>query len=305
MTSCSCLSPVPRDGRTPCQYGCQDDNVYMSLQGLKQTSAQSDAMNTKCITALTCCLVLAFLQSGFAWMSPVPKHRVGTPPGEVIKTILQTNLNPAHPPKLANLGVRNKAPQITWLADSDPALSPEAILPSGTRSIYSVRNIANQLTTVAGSVDYGVLILHTPVLLISATSTSDTIMSLLKQPEELPESTKQELHHLFTPFKTLITAQTKNPLPLALQQKLLIEQNIDYQVELAIKRYKERIRAGRLVVVGSVLDTNNTYRHGPNRLIIININGKTSERQLKRSRVLKNIPQALLRTMGREIPKQP
>ncbi len=204
---------------------------------------------------------------------------------------------------LSNNGVRNQAPRITWLADSDPALSSHLILPQNGKSIYSVRNIANQLTTSAGSVDYGVLVLHTPVLLITATSDNDIIQSLLRHPEDLPDATKQELHHLFTPFNHLQEAQAKSPTNMALQQKTLIETNIDYQVNLATSRYKERIRAGRLVVVGAVLDTNNTYKHGGDRLIIININGESSDKKLKRSRVLKNISPTLLQSLGRAIPK--
>lgn len=260
-------------------------------------------MNMNRILALTCCLLLAFLQTGFARMSPVAKHRVGTPPSQVIKEILQTNLTPNSPPQLANRGVKNQAPYITWLADSDPALSSHLILPTGTNSIYPVRNIASQLTTTIGSVDYGILTLHTPVLLITTTSDNEIIQSLLTHPEDLPDATKQELHHLFTPFKALQDDQRKSPSNIAQQQKTLIEKNIDYQVNLAVERYPQRIRAGRLVVVGSVLDTGNIYKHGTGRLIIININGESSDKQLKRSKILKNISPTLLKCLGRSIAK--
>jgi carbonic anhydrase len=236
-------------------------------------------------------------------MSPVPKHRVGTPPSQVIKEILQTNLTPKSPPELANRNVKNQAPHITWLADSDPALSSDLILPIGQKRIYPVRNIANQLTTSLGSVDYGVLTLHSPVLLITTTSENETILALLSHPEDLPEATKKELHHLFTPFKAVEEAGLQKSLSLAVQQKLLIEQNIDYQVDMAVKRYKARIRAGRLVVVGSILDTNNSYGHGSGRLIIININGVSADKKLKRSRVLKNVSPALLSGVGRKVAK--
>ncbi len=255
------------------------------------------------IIALTCCLILVSLQSGFARMSPVPKHRVGTPPNQVIKEILQTNLSPTSPPKLANRSIKNKAPHITWLADSDPALSPHLILPTGANNIYAVRNIGSQLTTATGSVDYGVVILHTPVLLITTTSDNNAIQSLLTHPKELPDATRQELHHLFSPFKAIQDSQIKSPTNLANQQKTLLEKNIDYQVNLATQRYRERIRAGRLVVIGSILDTNNTYKHGKGRLIIININGASNDKQLLRSKILKNISPTLLQCLGRDIPK--
>ena len=260
-------------------------------------------MNIHRISALTFCLLFVCLQSSPARMSPVPKHRVGTPPSQVLKEILQTNLTPNAPPKLANNGVKNQAPHITWLADSDPALSAHFILPTGTNSIYTVRNIANQLSTTIGSVDYGVLTLHTPVLLITATSGNEIITSFLSYPEGLPEATKQELYHLFSPFKALQNAQKKSPTTLMQQQKTLIEKNIDYQVDLAVKRYKQRIRAGRLVVIGSVLDSGNVYNYGTDRLIIININGKHSEKELRRSKILKNIAPNLLKCLGRNIAK--
>ena len=236
-------------------------------------------------------------------MSPVPKHRVGIPPSQVIKEILQTNLTPDAPPLLANRSVKNQAPHITWLADSNPTLSSHFILPTGENRIYEVRNIANQLTPSVGSVDYGIFVLHTPVLLITASNDNDLMLSLLTHPKELPDATRQELHHLFTPFQSLLDSQLKTPTNLAEQQKTLIEKNIDYQVNLAMKRYKERIRKGRLLVVGSILDTKNTYQHGKGRLVIININGESSSKQLKRHRVLKNIAPKLLKCIGREVAK--
>ena len=236
-------------------------------------------------------------------MSPVPKHRVGTPPNQVIKEILQTNLTPESPPPLANRGVKNQAPHITWLADSNPNLLPHLILPTKEGTIYAVRNIANQLTTSMGSVDYGVLMLHTPVLLITDTSNNETIQTLLTHPETLPDSTRQELHHLFTPFRALQTLQGKKTLSLARQQKILTEKNIDYQVSLAVERYRNRIRAGRLMVIGSILDTNNTYKHGKGRLIIININGESSSQQLHKNKILRNISPTLLKGIGRELPQ--
>lgn len=229
------------------------------------------------------------------------KHRVGTPPSEVVKEILKTNAHPNMPPQMANRGIKNQAPHITWLADTSPDLSPHLILPTGSNSIYSVRNTANQLIPAMGSVDYGIWVLHTPVLLITASSTSDIIQTLLTRPKDLPEATRQELHHLFTPFQALKEVQHNAALSLHLQLKFLIEQNIDYQVQLASERYRDRIRTGRLVVIGSILDTSNTYGHGAGRLVLININGISSDKQLRRSTVLRNISPALLDGVGRKV----
>ncbi len=224
------------------------------------------------------------------------KQRVGTPPHLVLKSILSTNSSSQPTAK----GTNNQAPYITWLADSDSRLEPSSILPTKAGHIYTVRNLANQLTTSMGSVDYGIHFLHTPVLLITGNSDNEAIALLLNNPGKLPSGIRAELDHLLRPAAMAAAQQTAEEKSAAEKQLTLVEANVDFQVQLAMERYSNRLNKDRLVIIGAVYDLSNQYGHGPGRLQIININGVTAKKKMLRMRLLKPIPPTLLTTLGRE-----
>ncbi len=239
-----------------------------------------------------------------AQMRPILKHRVGVPPYEVLKTILETNLSPTSPPRIPNAKMANHAPYITWLADSDARVEPQFILPADSALIYSVRNLANQLVTSRGAVDYGVLYLHTPVLLITGNTDSEPLSILLTDHEALPSAIQADLDHLFLPARETVHPKKMDKLSLPQRLQQLVEKNIDHQVDEAIELYKERIRGGRLVVIGAVLDITNQYGKGKNRLLIININGERRDEALGRMHLTNNLRPELKKALGRR-PTQP
>jgi carbonic anhydrase len=237
---------------------------------------------------------------GNAQMRPILKHRVGVPPFEVLKIIMETNLSPTSPPKIPNAKMAQQAPYITWLADSDPRVEPRFILPADSGLIYCVRNLANQLVISQGSIDFGVLYLRSPVLLITGNTDSEALSLLLTDNDALPTSIQADMDHLFLPFSEV--AKSKNNETLALEKKvqMLVEKNIDHQVDKAMELYQERIRDDRLVVIGAVLDIANQYGKGKNRLLIININGEKSDNALRRLPLTNNLPPELKKFLGRE-----
>ena len=245
-------------------------------------------------------IFLGILTVVHAQMRPVLKHRVGVPPFEVLKKILETNLSPSSPPKIANAKMAHKAPYITWLADSDARVEPRFILPTDSGLIYSVRNLANQLVTSQGAVDYGVRYLHTPVLLITGNTDSEALSILLTDHEALPTAIQADLDHLYLPVHKISADKKKQKLPLAQKNHALVEKNVDHQVSKAVERYQKRIRAGRLVVIGAVLDIANQYGKGKNRLLIININGETRDKSLRRMHITNNLRPGLKKLLGRK-----
>ncbi len=244
--------------------------------------------------------LLVVLMAPYCWaaMQPVMKQRVGTPPHLVLKSILTTNSNPPSPKQNAATPT-NQAPYITWLADSDSRLEASRILPATGNHIYAVRNLANQLITAQGSVDYGIHFLHTPVLLITGNSDSEAISLFLQQPQALPATIRTELDHLLLPALATQAARNNKERSLGGKQLSLVEHNVDFQVELAIQRYAQRIKNDRLVVIGAVYDLANSYGHGKNSLQIININGETNLKKMRQLQLLKPIPPSLLTTLGR------
>ncbi len=246
------------------------------------------------------CILVAAHSGADAQMRPILKHRVGVPPHDVLKMILETNLSPASPPKVPNAKMAHQAPYITWLADSDARVDQRFILPADSGLIYSVRNLANQIVISRGSVDYGVRYLHTPVLLITGNTDSEALSILLTDHDTLPAAIQADLDHLFLPASEIIQAKKKQALPLAKKVQALVEKNIDHQVDKAVELYQERIGGGRLVVIGAVLDIANQYGQGKNKLRIININGERRDNSLHRLALTNNLRPELKKFLGRK-----
>jgi carbonic anhydrase len=253
-------------------------------------------MNARTIFSLAIftAILFFFCQKISAEMRPVLKNRVGVPPFDVLKEILATGSQPRK--DAGPVGSGAAAPWITWLADADARVQPERIFARPGGRIFSVRNLANQLDSNAGAVDFGVLYLRSPVLLITGNTDSEAIRLFRQGLADLTPSLRQELDRLMQPLGAPGQAGKGED---GETQRLLVEKNIDYQVRQAVERYRERINRGRLVVVGSVLDIANLYGRGAEQLLIININGETDPEKLRALPLLRTVDPKLLTRVGR------
>jgi len=221
-------------------------------------------------------LIVFLCSTLHADIQPQLKNRVGIPPFQVLKEIIATN----YTIKIkADPSQGNNSPYLTWLTDADPRIYSNLI--TSSKNIYEVRNLGNQLSSSLATIDYGIRHLHTPLLLITGNSGSDAIRLFNNGYDDLEQSIRLDLDHLHIPLADAainsVEKETKKD-----KEIRLVEANVDYQVALASKRYSQRIKAGRLVVVGSVLDLDNHYGSGKNRLHIINVNGEKDGTKLKK-----------------------
>ena len=89
----------------------------------------------------------------------------------------------------------------------------------------------------------------------------------------------RELNNLCIPIKRISDKKFKR-----FHDKVeeTVLENIHYQVELALKRYKEKVEKGELTILGLLYDFANLYGKGKGAILIANINGlKTPEDVLK------------------------
>jgi len=231
-----------------------------------------------------------------AEMRHINKVLAGTPPFEVVKRIVTANDSQLN----QDSNKRERfAPYITWLTDPDPRIQPDQILQTPFNNIYTSRNMGSQVAIAAGQLDYGIRHLHTPILLITINSDNQAVKLFLEGYKGLSPAIRSELDHLNL-------AITKPKGKKNARDRLLdsIEANIDYQVELAVKRYQDRIDLGRLDIIGSVADYRNFYRRGKGRLIIININNEREAAKLRHLPIMKSIKPTLRKlAVGRMRPK--
>jgi len=165
-----------------------------------------------------------------------------------------------------------QSPFITLVTCSDSRVQTAEILPDPVNRIFSIENIGNQIKTAEGSVDFGVTILKTPVLLIVGHSDCGAVKAFMKGYETVNRNIKKELNMLPLSMRCS-DKHDDGKFESDLHDNILV--NIDFQVDYAISKYKELINNGELVVIGAFFDFRNEFKKGYGRLVITNINGKT------------------------------
>ena len=252
-------------------------------------------MRLKIVLPLALLVAFSPLTSG-ADMRPIKKLRAGLPPYAVAEKIARYN-DQVVASRPADERLRTPGtPHMTWLADCDARVQPTLFYPDPVDTIYTVRNPGNQFSLSAGAIDYGVNELLTPVLLITGNTNSDSLRLFAKGYTHLGPDLRRDLNGLRLSLGECTATSGAG----TMAEPRLVEKNVDFQVATALKRYGERIESGRLVVIGAVIDLNNQYGHGINRLIIININGETDPERLRGMHHLVRLDKRLLGLVGRK-----
>lgn len=166
-------------------------------------------------------------------------------------------------------------PRITLIACCDSRVQPIAIEPEPIDRVFTIETIGNQMASAQGSVDYGILHLHTPVLLILGHTDCGAIKAYMKGYEKENDAIKGELDNL--------KAALKSPGDGTFDDELLknIKKNVEHQVSTAMNRYKALISEGKLTIVGAVYDFVNALGKGYGRVIITSINGISEPAKIK------------------------
>ncbi len=162
---------------------------------------------------------------------------------------------------------KQQTPRVTVLACSDSRFQSSKIDDNPINDLFFVRNIGNQINTLAGSIEYGIKKLHTPVLLIIGHTDCGAIKAVLGDYSKESEKIRQELDNL-------VIAKNLSP-----SQAVVI--NVHNQVDIAIKKFTKELENKELVIVGTVYDFQNEYKQGYNRLILINLNGERNPEKIK------------------------
>ncbi|HSR36355.1 MAG TPA: carbonic anhydrase [Desulfurivibrionaceae bacterium] len=281
----------------------------------------------KRLPALLCWLLLSAPHTATAEMRPVLKHRAGVPPFSVVDAMMRGNSESVELAGQPPSPSAEMAPQMVWLADCDHRVHPGLILAEPAGKVYTVCTLGNQLSLATAAIDFGVRQLFSPVLLITGQTDSEAIRFFRARPSDLGEAVRHDLALLELPppppkatpaektkgKKTkkgkeatkAATAKEAEPPKEPMLPMNLVERNVDYQVEQAVRRYQDRIASGRLVVIGGVLDLANEYGEGKNRLVLININGETDPAKLRKSPHLVRLNPSQLKLVGRRLPPPP
>lgn len=174
-------------------------------------------------------------------------------------------------------------PFMTLLTCSD-ARMPVTVFGDIFNRIFSVENIGNQVKTNEGSLLYGLLHLHTPIMVVAGHTDCGAIKAADSNFVDEPMGIRNELSVvknslediLFkTGFKTAEDPQLKS--------SQLAELNVDMQVNylLANRAVADLADKNQLLILGVMEDLHNVYGNGYGKLYTVNVNGEYNTDVLK------------------------
>ncbi|MCK9205731.1 MAG: bifunctional SulP family inorganic anion transporter/carbonic anhydrase [Salinivirgaceae bacterium] len=200
---------------------------------------------------------------------------------EIVSQIVLGNnyFTQTHPHEYFETFSFEQKPYITLVTCSDSRVPLNALMPDTSNKVFSIQNIGNQILSTEGSVDYGVYHLKTPLLLFLGHSDCGAIKAYLKGFDQESYGIKHELDFLqpiITKYATIKDFQKIH--------SHVIEKNLDYQVNIACKKYKGLVNSGDLTVMAGFYDFNGEYGKGKGDIVIVNVNKQ------KDVEALRNLP---------------
>ncbi len=188
---------------------------------------------------------------------------------EIISQIVEGNnkFRKSHDDNYFENFALEQRPYITLVTCSDSRVPLNALMKDTSNRIFSIQNIGNQILSTEGSVDYGIYHLKTPLLMFLGHSDCGAIKAYLKGFDTESSGIKHELD-----FLRPIINDHLHLTDLTRLHAHVIEKNLDYQVNIACKKYKELIQSGKLTVVAGFYDFRGDFGKGKGTIIIVNVN---------------------------------
>lgn len=168
-------------------------------------------------------------------------------------------------------------PYMTLVTCSDSRVPLNALMPDTSNKVFSIQNIGNQILSTEGSVDYGIYHLKTPLLFFLGHSDCGAIQAYLKGFDEETYGIKHELDFLqpiITEYKTISDFEKLHA--------HVIEKNLDYQVNIAYKKYKDLVLSGKLTIMAGFYDFKGEYGKGMGDIVIVNVNKQKNIDELRK-----------------------
>ena len=206
---------------------------------------------------------------------------------EIIEKLLKSNAKFVDKRAADYEGLESgQKPQITLVYCSDSRVDDESCCDDTVNYEFSIENMGNQIYTAEGTVDFGVLHLETPMLVILGHTNCGAVMASLTDYSSETEGIKRELNSLVKGFKSLrVDFDETDPL----RAIKFAERNVDYQVQEALKKYDSLVKSGSLSVIGMMFDFTTAYGGKRGEIYITNINGETDVNMLKKDELLGGI----------------
>jgi sulfate permease, SulP family len=216
--------------------------------------------------------------------APVKPKTLLTP--EIVAQIILGNnyFTQTHPHEYFESFSYDQNPYITLVTCCDSRVPLNALLPDTSNKVFSIQNIGNQILSTEGSVDYGIYHLKTPLLFFLGHSDCGAIKAYLKGFDKETYNIKHELDFLQPTIREAATIKDFEKL-----HSHVIEKNLDYQVNIAFKKYKDLIQSGNLTVIAGFYDIRGEFGKGMGDIVIVNVNKHKDVEELRNLPLFDNL----------------
>lgn len=228
-----------------------------------------------------CVLIVGILLESAIAAPAMPSATQNTDTVATVRSLLQqiadtnSNFQKQFHDILSNESLQQQTPHATAVLCADSRVNMDILSETPTGEIFVIRNVGNQISTAAGSVDYGVEHLKTQLLLIIGHSGCGAIKAAMGDYSGLAPDLKKELDTLEVD-------------PKATLEKNIIR-NVIHQVAVGVTEFKTAVDSGQVVVIGMVYDMHNAFGHGHGKLFLVDINNKVDTQTLRDSEYIKGI----------------
>jgi high affinity sulfate transporter 1 len=189
------------------------------------------------------------------------------PPEIVAQIVLGNNyFTQTHPREYFESFGYEQKPYLTLVTCSDSRVPLNSLMPDTSNRVFSIKNIGNQILSTEGSVDYGIYHLKTPMLLFLGHSDCGAIKAYLRGFDDETYNIKHELDFLQPSIKELSHHEPDK------LHTHIIEKNLDYQVNIAYKKYKDLVHEGKLTIMAGFYDFRGEFGKGMGNIVIVNVN---------------------------------
>lgn len=169
-------------------------------------------------------------------------------------------------------------PRVTMVLCSDSRVHTSSFDNTPVGDLFIIRNIGNQLETAEGSIEYGVNVLQTPILIFIGHSSCGAVKAALKDYSSLSPAMKKEVTQL---------QLNKNS-----ELNKALEDNTNNQVRKSLSKFAGLVKNKKLNIIGAIYDFENNLGYGHGQLVFINLNGETSPAKIRSSDLFKGLSNA-------------
>jgi len=165
-------------------------------------------------------------------------------------------------------------PFVTLLTCCDSRVPPSMLGDTFNR-VFCIENIGNQVKNSEGSVLYGILHLHTPLMIVAGHTECGAIKAATSEYNSEPPALVKELNTVKGSLEQACAGIKVDLAAAAQNQARLSEINVDQQVEalLQIPEVAPLVTHKSLYIIGVVVDLHNLYGGGYGKVYTANVNG--------------------------------